>query len=77
MSTITGKAGELIECSDPAIREYILDMNRRQREQGESKVFVLRDLPPNHLFVKRGSTPLLIEAINDLIDRNTFTEESK
>lgn len=74
---MSGQAGELIECSDEAIREYILDMNKKNREQGESHIFVLRDLPPRHLFVKKGSTQFLKQAINELIDNNTFRAESE
>ena len=74
---MSGQPGELIECSDEAIRQYILDMNKKNREQAESKVFVLRDLPPRHLFVKKGSTAFLRKAINELIDNNTFRAESE
>lgn len=77
MSNISCQPGELIECSDPAIREYILDLNRRNRTQGESKGFVLRDIPPNHLFIKKGYSEELRKAINTLIDDNTFKEEGK
>jgi hypothetical protein len=70
----SGKRGELVQCTDPAIREYILFINGNQPE---TQRFVIKDLPPIHLFVKTGSTPMLIKSINQLIDKNTFLEENR
>lgn len=68
-----GKKGELIECTDEAIREYILNLNA---EQSETHKFVIKDLPPRYLFVKRGSSPKIKEAINQLINKITFDTEN-
>lgn len=70
MTVPNGKLGELVECSDPAIREYILHINSK-----ESESFVLHDIPPNHLFVKRGVAPRLIELVNQLTNEVTFNDE--
>jgi hypothetical protein len=66
--------GELIACTDPAIREYILFVNAREPE---TKRFVIKDLPPVHLFVKRDCAASLKLKINQLIDTNTFLEENR
>jgi hypothetical protein len=70
----SGKVGELIQCTDPAIREYILFING---SQPETQRFVIKDLPPIHLFVKKGSSETLNKSVNQLIDRNTFLEENR
>lgn len=66
--------GDLVECSDPAIREYILYLNSMLSEE---KKFVLKDLPPTHLFIKPGKSPEINEKINELIDKYTFETENK
>jgi TFIIH basal transcription factor complex TTD-A subunit len=71
---MSAKRGELIECSDPAIREYILWVNA---SQPETKQFVIKDLPPVHLFVKRECATFLKLKVNQLIDKNTFLEENR
>jgi hypothetical protein len=43
----------------------------------ETQKFVLKDLPPIHLFVKKDSGPLIVAAVNRLIDNNTFLEENR
>ena len=78
---MSGKKGDLIECSDPAIREYILDVNRRYLEE-YGKSFIIHDLPPCHLFVEKEAKgkptfTMLIDAINKLVDDNTFLEENR
>ena len=66
--------GDLIEFSDPAIREYIMYLNM---QQSESNRFVLKDLPPRHIFVKAGKSAEIKEKINELIDKYTFEAENK
>ncbi|KAK8891508.1 General transcription factor IIH subunit 5 [Tritrichomonas musculus] len=72
--TEIGKKGELIVCSDEAIREYILNLNA---EQAETQKFIIKDLPPKSLFVKKGSSPKIKEAINELINKITFESENR
>lgn len=69
-----GKEGELIECTDEAIHEYIVNLNA---EQGELQKFIIKDLPPRFLFVKKGSSPQIRDAINELINKITFETENK
>ena len=71
------KEGELIECSDPAIRQFLLYLNQKNREESPTKRFLIFDLPPNHLFVEKGTGPYLIEAVNHLINENTFRPEDQ
>lgn len=71
------KEGELIECSDPAIREFLLHLNTKNYEESASKAFLIVDLPPCHMFVKKGTGPYLVEAVNNLINENTFLEENR
>lgn len=74
MNAASKKFGDLIECSDPAIREYILYINGTL---ADSKKFVQKDLPPKHLLVNHGTSPFLNEMINSLVDTNTFLEENR
>ena len=69
-----GRHGELIECTDEAIREYILNLSA---QNNETQKFVLVDLPPVHLFVKKGSSADIKKAINKLINNVTFKEENR
>jgi hypothetical protein len=68
------KEGDFVACTDPAIREYILHRNAALPEMQR---FILKDLPPVHLFVKKGSGPQIIAFVNQLIDNNTFLEENR
>lgn len=72
--TEVSKAGELIECSDEAIHEFIYKLNA---DLSDPKKFIIRDLPPRHVFVKKGSSARIKEAINEMINTNTFTEENR
>jgi hypothetical protein len=67
---MNGKRGELIECTDSAIREYIIWDNE---SQPENKQFVIKTMLPVHLFVKRESAADSIP-INHEFDSNKIDE---
>ena len=66
--------GELVECTDEAILEYLEYLNH-QRSHDQS--FIICSIPPTHLFVREGHAEELKKAINELVSSNTFAEEDR
>ncbi|EAY23631.1 transcription factor IIH, putative [Trichomonas vaginalis G3] len=74
MSFGSPKNGEFIECTDPAIREYLIFLN--SKEPAEHK-FIITDIDDRYLFIKAGVSDKLKEKINLLVTSNTFSEEDR
>lgn len=68
------KLGELIECTDEAIHEFIVHLNTQKPQANR---FIITDIPPTRLFVKEGYADELRKCINDLVSENTFAEENR
>jgi len=64
--------GVFIDCLDDAIFEFIQFVNRNGSEQDQ---FIKSIIPPRSLFVKTGSEEFIRKKINEMVTKNTFSEE--
>ena len=74
MSEFAAKRGDLIECTDEAILQYIMFLNEQKSPENR---FIIGTFPPRHLFVKQGYVEEMKKAINEMVSRNTFSEEDR
>lgn len=74
MSYGVPKQGEFIECTDSAIREYLIYLNSKEPQEHK---FIIADIDDRFLFIKAGVADKLKEKINLLVTSNTFAEEDR
>lgn len=68
---VIARRGVLLECSDPAIKQIILDLDNRRARDHEPR-FILEDLDSTHLFVDEALVDEIKVHLEAILEENTY-----